>query len=150
MTTGADQPRTDALRTAVFLRILGGDLAATPVWFGQDVLDRYRGQPGCRVMRTNSAGRVKAAAGWSLDFGIADGDRLIHAPVGDVSQRVPAGERAHWAQHAVTPPASQIFLTMRMGGGSCIDDGELRDWPGVPAEQPSWGASTNVKEDRDG
>ncbi len=128
-------PRTDALRTALYLRVLAGDVALAPVWFGQEVLDRYRGQAGWRVIRTDSAGRVKSPAGWSLDFGIAEGDEVIHAPAGDLAQRVPPGERAHWAQHVVTPPASQTFLTMRLGSGSCIDDGELRDWSSGPTQR---------------
>jgi hypothetical protein len=28
----------------------------------------------------------------------------------------------------ITPPVSTTFLTMRLAPGSCIDDGELRDF----------------------
>jgi hypothetical protein len=28
----------------------------------------------------------------------------------------------------LTPPVSRNFLTMRLAPGSCIDDGDLRDW----------------------
>lgn len=112
----------------LYLRVLGGDLGTAQVWFDQTVLDRYRGQPGWRVMRTNSAGRVRSPAGWSLDFGIAPGDGLIHAAAADLAQRLPAPERAHWTQHLHLPATSPAFLTMRLGAGSCIDDGDLRDW----------------------
>jgi hypothetical protein len=118
----------DLQRAALYLRVLGGDLGLAQVWFNQHVLDRYRVQSGWRVLRTNSAGRVRSPAGWSLDFGIADEDRLIHASAADLSQRLPASERQHWAQHTVTPPVSRNFLTMRLVAGSCIDDGEVRDW----------------------
>jgi hypothetical protein len=120
---------TDPQRTALCLRVLGGDLGLAQIWFDQHVLDRYRGQSGWRVLRTNSAGRVRSPDGWSLDFGIADKDRLIHASAADLSQRLPASERQHWAQHTITLPVSPTFLTMRMVTGSCIDDGDVRDWP---------------------
>jgi hypothetical protein len=45
-----------------------------------------------------------------------------------VSQRLPPGERQHWGQHLLTPPISRNFLAMRLAPGSCIDDGDLRDW----------------------
>jgi hypothetical protein len=113
---------------ALYLRVLGGDLGAAQLWFDQRVLDRYRAQPGWRVMRTNTVGRVRSAEGWSLDFGIAEGDQVLHASIADLTQRLPAAERQHWAQHLVTPAVSRTFLTMRLAPGSCIDDGELRDF----------------------
>ncbi len=131
----------DPQRLALYLRVLGGDPGAAPVWFRQAVLDRYRGQPGWKVIRTNSAGRVRSPDGWSLDFGIADADRIIHATAADLAQRLPPAERSHWVRHVLTPPVSATFLTMRLGGGSCIDDGELRDWPAAPGaahDRPLW------------
>jgi hypothetical protein len=120
--------KTDAQRVALFSRAFGGDLGAAQLWFDRRVLDRYRHQPGWRVMRTNTVGRVRSPEGWSLDFGIAPGEQLVHASLSDLSQRLPAGERRHWAEHLVTPAASANFLTMRLVPGSCIDDGDLRDW----------------------
>lgn len=117
-------------RAMLFRRVLGGDFGAAQVWFDQRVLDRYRGQAGFRVIRTDTAGRLRAPVGWTLDFGIAGEDRLIHAAAADLAQRVPAAEHPHWIAHVVTPAVSPTFLTMRLGAGSCIDDGELRDWPG--------------------
>jgi hypothetical protein len=130
MTMSATAPlgRADAQRVALFLRVLGGDLGATQVWFDAAVLDRYRSLPGWRVMRTNTVGRVKSPEGWSLDFGIPDGERVVHTGVADLAQRLPAAERQHWAEHLLSPPASRNFLTMRLAPGSCIDDGDLRDW----------------------
>lgn len=118
----------DAQRLALYLRVLGGDLGAAHLWFDQHVLDRYRAQPTWRVMRTNTVGRVRSPEGWSLDFGIAEGDELVHTSASELSQRLPPGERQHWAQHLVTPAVSRNFLIMRLAPGSCIDDGELRDW----------------------
>jgi len=119
----------DPQSVALSLRVLGGDLGAAHLWFDQAVLDRYRDKPGWRVMRTNTVGRVRSPDGWSLDFGIAPDDNLVHTTVQELSQRLPAAERQFWAQHVVTPAASRNFLTMRLAPGSCIDDGDLREWP---------------------
>ena len=118
----------DPQRAALYLRVLGGDLGAAQLWFDRHVLDRYRAQPGWRVMRTNTVGRLRSPEGWSLDFGIADGDALVHTSVVELNQRLPASERQHWAQHVVTPDVSRNFITTRLAPGSCIDDGDLRDW----------------------
>ena len=117
-------------RTMLYRRVLGGDYGLAQVWFDQHVLDRYRTQPGYRVIRTNTAGRLIAPGGWTLDFGIADDDRLIHAAVADLAQRLPLTERQHWLSYVVTPPFSRNFFAMRAGSGSCFDDGEVRDWAG--------------------
>ena len=118
----------DPQSVALTLRALGGDFGTLHVWFDQHVLDRYRAPPGWRVMRTNSVGRIRSPEGWSLDFGIEPDDQLVHTSASELSQRLPAPERQHWAQHVVTPAASRNFLTMRLAPGSCIDDGELREW----------------------
>jgi len=120
---------------ALYVRVLNGDTGAAQLWFDQGVLDRYRALPGWRVMRTNTVGRVRSPEGWQLDFGIADADRLIHAGVVDLSQRLPANERQHWAQHVLAPPVSRNFLTIRMAPGSCFDDGDLRDFVGTSESQ---------------
>jgi hypothetical protein len=117
----------DTQRALVALKALNGDPSRLQMWFEPQVLDKYRAQSGVRVIRTNSAGRVRTPT-WNLDFGITDDNRLIHATVSDLSQRLPEGERDHWAQHLFAPPASRNFLLMRFAGGGCIDDGEIRDW----------------------
>jgi len=118
----------DPQLAALYLRVLGGDLGVAQLWFDQRVLDRYRERSGWRVMRTNTVGRVRSPEGWQLDFGIADDDRLVHLSVDDLTQRLPAGERQHWAQHLIAQPVSRNFLTIRMAPGSCFDDGDLRDF----------------------
>ena len=117
----------DTQRALVSLKAFNGDMGRLQMWFEHQVLDKYRGQGGTRVIRTNTAGRVRSPA-WSLDFGISDDDRLIHASVTDLSQRLPEAERHHWSRHVSSPPVSRNFLLMRFGGGGCIDDGEIRDW----------------------
>ena len=129
MTISTTADRADPQRAALYLRVLGGDFGAAHVWFDERVLDRYRAQTGWRVMRTNTIGRVRSPEGWSLDFGIAEGDEVVHTSVSELTQRLPIGERQHWAQHIVTPGVSRNFVTMRLAPGSCIDDGDLRDWP---------------------
>src|SRR5436309_15639019 len=106
MTMSSTQGRVDPQRVALYLRVLGGDFGAAQLWFDQHVLDRYRALPGWRVMRTNTVGRVRAPE-WSLDFGIADGDAVVHTTASELSQRLPAGERQHWAQHVITPAVSR-------------------------------------------
>jgi hypothetical protein len=128
MTMSGTADRVDPQRAALYLRVLGGDLGAAQLWFDQHVLDRYRSQPAWRVMRTNTVGRLRSPDGWSLDFGIAQGDQIIHATLADLTQRLPAAERQHWAEYMVTPGVSRTFLTMRLAPGSCIDDGDLRDF----------------------
>jgi hypothetical protein len=119
---------------ALYSRVLGGDLGAAHVWFDEHVLDRYREKSGWRVMRTNTVGRVRSPEGWQLDFGIVDADGLLHTSAKELSERLPATERQHWAEHVILPATSRNFLTMRMAPGSCIDDGDLREWPAsVPA-----------------
>src|SRR5579859_6258839 len=103
MTTSGTAERVDPQRAALYMRVLGGDLGAAQLWFDQQLLDRYRSLPGWRVMRTNTVGRLRSPEGWSLDFGIAEGDQIVHASLADLNQRLPASERQHWAQHMVTP-----------------------------------------------
>ena len=112
----------------LYRRVLAGNPGLGQLWFKQRVLSRYREQAGARVIRTNTAGRVRAAAGWSVDFGISAEDELIHLAIADLTERVPATEQVHWLAHAVALPISPTFLTMRLGAGSCMDDGEVRDW----------------------
>src|SRR6202171_1456027 len=107
MTMSGTAERVDPQRVALYLRVLGGDLGAAQAWFDQHVLDRYRGRAGWRVMRTNTVGRVQSSEGWSLDFGIAAGDGIVHTSLSDLNQRLPVSERQHWAQHLVTPAVSR-------------------------------------------
>lgn len=79
------------------------------------------------IVRTDTVGRVRKQGGWSLDFGISPDEDMVHLPVASLLN-LPEAEREHWAQHALTLPASRMFLSMRLAPGSCFDDGELRQW----------------------
>jgi hypothetical protein len=114
----------------LYRRVLGGDAGLAQVWFSASVLDQYRTRKGFRVLRTNSAGRIKSPAGWTIDFGIADDDRLIHVSAADLAQRLPPADKQHWLGHVATLPVSGTFLVMRLGAGHCMDDGDVRDWTG--------------------
>ena len=104
-----------------------GDPALVQVRFHARVLDRYR-ERGLEIKRTDTVGRLKKAGGWSLDFGIGEGDGTVHAALGDLLQRLPAQELDHWAEHVAQSDLSENYCKMRLHPGSCIDDGDLRDW----------------------
>ena len=127
-TAAVSAPPANPQLALVYGRVLGGDTGFAQVWFHQGVLDKYRSQTGYRVIRTNSAGRVQIRGGWTLDFGISDDGRLIHASAADLAQRLPAAERKHWTSFLVGLPVSPTFLTMRLGAGHCLDDGDVREW----------------------
>jgi len=105
----------------------GHDPALVQVRFHARVLDRYR-ERGYDLKRTDTVGRVKKEGGWSLDFGIGAGDATIHASFGDLMDRLPEDELPHWAEHVAQSDLSESYCKMRLHAGSCIDDGELRDW----------------------
>ena len=119
---------------SLYLRLLyrrafaAQDPALAQVSFAAAVLDKYRGQAGFSLIRSNSAGRVKREGGWTLDVGIDEDGRTIHAALGDVLHNLPDAEREHWAQHVVALPMSAAFLQMRLQPGSCFDDGDTRPW----------------------
>src|SRR3954449_12679210 len=94
-------PPGDPQLSLLYGRVLNGDTGLAQVWFHQSVLDRYRSQAGVRVLRSNSAGRVRHSNGWALDFGIADEDRVIHASAADLAQRLPPVERRHWLGYVI-------------------------------------------------
>lgn len=121
-------PAAEPHLALLYSRVLAGNAGLAQVWFHAAVLGKYRTQAGVRVLRSNSAGRVRVQGGWSLDFGITDDDRLLHASVNDLTQQLPAAERRHWLAHIVGPPVSGTFLTMRLGAGHCIEDGDIRTW----------------------
>jgi len=123
-----EQPTTQPQVALLYRKVLNGDAGLAQVWFTSNVLDRYREQSGTRVLRTNSAGRIRSSGGWTLDFGISEDDRLIHASAADLTQRLPPTDKQHWLTHVVTPAASGTFLVMRVGAGHCMDDGDVRDW----------------------
>src|ERR1043166_4431022 len=100
----------DPQSVALTLRVLGGDLGAQHLWFDQHVLDRYRGQSGWRVMRTNTVGRLRSPDGWSIDFGIAPDDHLLHTTALELSQRLPAPERQHRSEEHTSELQSRFGI----------------------------------------
>jgi len=120
---------SDFLKLVYRKALASNDPALVQLAFEAGVLDRYRGEPGYQVIRTNSAGRVRKQGGWSLDFGIADDDRIVHTSWRALVEQLPEGERDHWAMHAsVAAALSDNFVRMQLSPMSCFDDGELRAW----------------------
>ena len=122
---------SSGIATLLHTRLLAGASQLAQVWFDPGVLDKYR-SGAARVMRTNTMGRLKLVA-WSIDFGIAereagDGGALIHVSLADAQTRIPEAERSHWAAHAVALPMSVNYATVQVTHGTCVDDGDLRDW----------------------
>ncbi len=115
-------------RLAVQRALRSREPALLQIVFDADVLDRYRGDARFSIIRTNSAGRVKMEGGWSLDFGIARDDTLVHASWRALCERLPDGETEHWAEHVIGDELSENFVRMQLSPGSCFDDGELRAW----------------------
>ena len=104
------------------------DPALVQISFDIAVLDKYRGVPAFSLIRSDTVGRIKRQGGWTIDVGIGEEGRTIHACLFDLMNALPPEERDHWAQHVVSLPLSQHFLQMRLAAGSCIDDGEARPW----------------------
>ena len=114
-------------RIGVRRALVSGDVATLQLFFDVAVVEKYRGASGISVVRTNTVGRVRKQGGWTLDFGISPEEDMVHLPVASLLS-LPEAEREHWASHAVTLPASRMFLSMRLAPGSCFDDGDLRPW----------------------
>ncbi len=106
--------------------LVNGESGLAQISFRSEVLARYRGSDGFKIYRTDSAGKLQRRDGWSLDFGIVEGDSRIHTSLTNLG-RIPEDERAHWLDHAVTLPLNEKFLKMQMGV-HCADDGEIRAW----------------------
>lgn len=100
------------------------------VSFKAPVLEKYLATS--KVMRTNTVGRIKASS-WSLDFGISPDEKTVHVALGDLSRKLPEGERDHWLAHASGSRFSENYLKMQ-ASHACIDDGGLRPW-GEEAEE---------------
>ncbi len=113
---------------AIYSRaIAAADPAGVPIRFHATVLDRYRRQ-GLQIKRTDTVGRIKKPGGWSLDFGIGKDDLTVHTSFQDLAQRLPEEELQYWVNHVAEYDLSENYLKMRLHPGSCIDDGDLRDW----------------------
>ena len=110
-----------------------GEGAGLPLHFRAAVLDRYRAQPGVKILRTDTVGRLLVPGRALLDFGIVDQDRRIHLRFGDLLRLLPESERDHWLEYLEPPALSRAFVQMQLNPSSCYDDGPIREWP---AEAP--------------
>ncbi len=119
---------TSILRVLVRRALAAEDPASLQLHFETAVLDRYRANPSFSLIRTDTVGRLKKQGAWTLDFGIAPDESMLHAAIGDLL-RLPAEAREHWSAHALALPSSRMYLQMRLAPGSCFDDGEVRPWP---------------------
>lgn len=116
--------------TIVYRRALErGDPGLLQVSFAAEVLHEYLAQPACKVIRTNTVGRVRKQGGWSFDFGISPDEKTLHASWRALTTMLPEQERAHWASHAAPATSySDMYLRMQLSPNSCHDDGDVRDW----------------------
>ena len=112
--------------------VSSGDMSALPVQFSASVLSRYVEQ-GAKILRSNTVGRLMQPGKAVIDFGIVEGDAVIHLRFGDIGSLIPESERSHWLDHLIAPTVSRAYLQMTLQPGACHDDGELREWtPPVP------------------
>jgi hypothetical protein len=114
-------------RVAVRRALAAEDPSQVELHFDVAVLDRYRADPSCSIIRTDTVGRVRKQGSWSLDFGISPDEDMLHATWGQMLT-LPEAVREHFAAHARLMLASRVFVQMRMAPGSCLDDGEVRNW----------------------
>lgn len=115
--------------TVLYRRVFSSrDPGLVQLSFDAGVLDRYRGARGFSLIRTDTAGRLRKEGDWAIDLGIGDDEGTVHASLRDVLDVLPEDEREHWARHVAALPMSERFLQMRLAGGACIDDGEVREW----------------------
>lgn len=126
--TGTLTSVSDYLKLVYSRALTQRDPALLQVAFDAMVLDRYRASAAYAIIRTDTVGRVKKQGAWTLDFGIAPGDAVIHASWGAIAQGLPGEELAHWASHASSLLLSEMYLKMQLSPGACHDDGEVRTW----------------------
>ena len=125
--TDQENEALSVFRVVMRRALSNADPSGLPLHFEAAVLDRYRAAGGYSIIRTDTAGRLRKEGGWSLDFGIAPDETLLHVTFADL-QRLPETEREHWASFATLLPSSRTFLQMRLAPGACYDDGEVRSW----------------------
>jgi hypothetical protein len=123
-----DAVESSTLRQLVQRAIEAGKWDLIPVWFKSDVLDRYRGDPDSRILRTDSAGRLRAPGGWMINFGISPDDAFVHLPASALLGIPEGPHRDHWLAHVVSLPVGEKYLRMTLTPGACIDDGSSRAW----------------------
>lgn len=120
---------SDFLRVTQQRALKNADPALLQVSFDIAVLQRYLDDPACDVMRTDTVGRIRKQAAFTIDFGIAPDETTIHASWQALTTALPEPERNHWAAHAAPASGySDMFLRMALSPSSCFDDGDLRPW----------------------
>src|SRR3990172_609577 len=97
-------PVSDFLRVTQQRALKTADPALLQVGFDVAVLDRYRADAACQVMRTDTVGRVRKQGGFTVDFGISPGEATIHASWHNLVNSLSEAERDHWSAH--TAPVS--------------------------------------------
>jgi hypothetical protein len=114
-------------RVALRRALAAEDPSQIELHFDVAVLDRYLEGAGFSIIRTDTVGRVRKQGGWSLDFGVAPDEDMVHVTYAQLLT-LPEAEREHFAGHARLLPASRMFIQMRIAPGACFDDGEVRPW----------------------
>ena len=74
-----DELATSVYRVIIRRALAGDDPANLQLHFEIGVLERYRGQTGYTLIRTDTVGRLSKAREWSLDFGISPDEDALHA-----------------------------------------------------------------------
>ncbi|MEA2638868.1 MAG: hypothetical protein QOF51_262 [Chloroflexota bacterium] len=116
-----------AYKDLVGRAIESGKFELLQIWFESNVLDRYREDPDSRIMRTDSAGRLRGPGNWMVNFGISSDDAFIHMSAVS-TQAIPEGHRQHWLDHLVAPQMGATFVRIVLNPNACIGDGPTRDW----------------------
>lgn len=115
------------IRTLYQRAIVGGRPGSLPLWVAPEVLERYVGQAGVQMVRTDSAGRLKVPGLFALEFGIPPGGGPLQVSV-ESMQRLPQEHLKHFLDHLVAPQMNVRFCQMQLQPGSCFDDGEIRPY----------------------
>ena len=112
----SETEREDQLLYRVALRrtLMRGEPDQVTLHFEIAVLDRYRGAKGLSIIRTDTVGRVRKEGGWSLDFGIAPDETMIHVTYGQLINGLKVSgvglDRKSLADLAVNHPA--VFASL--------------------------------------
>jgi hypothetical protein len=124
---GSVAERDTALQELVKRVLDTGKYELMQLWFDSAVLQKYREDPDSRILRSDSAGRLRGSGGWMINFGISPDDAYIHLPIA-TAMGIAEREREHWLSHLASPPVGHNFLRMTLNPNACIGDGDSREW----------------------
>ena len=83
----------------------------TRIYFRQEVLSKYEGMSGFKVL---DDGSVWCGDFWALNRStLRIGNELLATAIGDFAKGVPFEEWPHWQQYAVEPPSSEAERVLR-------------------------------------